>query len=195
MAEKVRLKIGSLSKAVLVTGQAYQDPKDALNEFVSNAADEYAQAERPGGRVRVVLRRKGRYPVIAFDDDGRGMSPDRLKEVARSLFASAKAGDERVLGDALVEAVHQAPEGLLAAGLLEERLLLQASARNLHHVSMVADTPPCSVGVFAVVSLPSSAAGRRQPRRTTSAVVRRCPSGTTAVRPGSVRPRRAAARR
>ena len=25
-------------KAVLVTGQAYQDPKDALNEFVSNAA-------------------------------------------------------------------------------------------------------------------------------------------------------------
>jgi len=98
-AEKVRLRIGNVAKAVLVTGQAYQDPKDALNEFVSNAADEYAEAERRGGRVRIVLRRKGRYPVIAIDDDGRGMSPDRLREVARSLFDSAKAGDPRTLGE------------------------------------------------------------------------------------------------
>lgn len=47
--EKARLRIGNLAKAVLVSGQAYQDPKDALNEFVSNAADEYAEA----GRFRV----------------------------------------------------------------------------------------------------------------------------------------------
>jgi hypothetical protein len=39
-AEKLRLLIGNLAKAVLITGQAYQDPKDALNEFVLNAADE-----------------------------------------------------------------------------------------------------------------------------------------------------------
>src|SRR6188472_2202865 len=31
--EMVRLRIGNLAKAVLVSGQAYQDPKDALNEF------------------------------------------------------------------------------------------------------------------------------------------------------------------
>ena len=97
--ERVRLRIGNLAKAVLVTGQAYQDPKDALNEFVSNAADEYAEAERRGGRIRVVLRRKGRYPVIAVDDVGRGMDADRLRQVARSLFESAKAGDDRTLGE------------------------------------------------------------------------------------------------
>ena len=57
-AEKLRLRIGNLAKAVLITGQSYQDPKDALNEFVSNAADEYAEAERRGERVRVVLRRR-----------------------------------------------------------------------------------------------------------------------------------------
>ena len=57
--ERVRLRIGSVAKAVLVTGQAYQDPKDALNEFVSNAADEYIEAGRADGRVRVVLRRPG----------------------------------------------------------------------------------------------------------------------------------------
>jgi len=98
-AEKVRLRIGNLAKAVLVSGQAYQDPKDALNEFVSNAADEYAEHDRRGERIRVVLRRKGRYPVIAVDDTGTGMSPDRLRQVARSLFESAKTGDDRTLGE------------------------------------------------------------------------------------------------
>lgn len=98
-AERVRLRIGNLAKAVLVSGQAYQDPKDALNEFVSNAADEYVEAGRRGERIRVLLRRKGRYPVIAVDDAGRGMSPERLREVARNLFESSKVGDDRTLGE------------------------------------------------------------------------------------------------
>ena len=97
--ERVRLRIGNLGKAVLVTGQAYQDPKDALNEFVSNAADEYAETGGRGGRVRILLRRKGKRPVIAIDDVGRGMSPDRLRQVARSLFESEKVGDDRTLGE------------------------------------------------------------------------------------------------
>lgn len=57
--ERLRLRIGNLAKAVLVSGQAYQDPKDALNEFVSNAADEYVEAARRGEPIRVMLRRKG----------------------------------------------------------------------------------------------------------------------------------------
>src|SRR5207302_9527907 len=77
-AEKVRLRIGNLAKAVLASGQAYQDAKDALNEFVSNAADEYAEAGRRGERITVVLRRKGRHPLLAVDDVGRGMSQERL---------------------------------------------------------------------------------------------------------------------
>ena len=95
----VRLRIGNLAKAVLVSGQAYQDPKDALNEFVSNAADEYAECGIAGERIRILLRRRGARAVIAVDDVGRGMSPDRLRQVARSLFESAKAGDERTLGE------------------------------------------------------------------------------------------------
>src|SRR5437870_13167512 len=98
-AEKVRLRIGNLAKAVLVTGQAYQDPKDALNEFVSNAADEYAVAGKRGQRIRVVLRRRGRHPVIAVDDIGRGMDAERLRQIARSLFESSKAADARTLGE------------------------------------------------------------------------------------------------
>ena len=111
--ERVRLRIGNLAKAVLVSGQAYQDPKDALNEFVSNAADEYAEADQRGERIRVVLRRKGKRPVIAIDDSGRGMDPDRLRAVARSLFESAKAGDDRTLGEKAI--------GLLAFQQLGQR--------------------------------------------------------------------------
>jgi hypothetical protein len=98
-AEKIRLRIGNLGKAVLITGQAYQDPKDALNEFVSNAADEYAEAGVRGGRIQVFLRRRGRYPVIVVDDFGRGMDGDRLRQLARNLFESTKANDPRTLGE------------------------------------------------------------------------------------------------
>lgn len=97
--EKVRLRIGNLGRAVLVTGQAYQDPKDALNEFVSNAADEYAEAGLRGETIRVVLHRRGRHPLIAVEDWGRGMNGERLRAVAQNLFRSAKATDPRTLGE------------------------------------------------------------------------------------------------
>jgi hypothetical protein len=120
--ERVRLRIGSVAKAVLVTGQAYQDPKDALNEFVSNAADEYIEAGRVDGRVRVVLRRRAQRPFIAVDDEGRGMTPDRLREVARSLFDSAKSGDDRILGEKAI--------GMLAFQQLGGRLDIVSRAEG-----------------------------------------------------------------
>lgn len=46
-----------------------------------------------------MLRRKGVRNVIAVDDSGRGMSPDRLREIARNLFESSKVGDDRTLGE------------------------------------------------------------------------------------------------
>lgn len=98
-AEVVRLRIGNLAKAVLVTGQSYQDPKDALNEFVSNAADEYAQMGLTGERIRILLRRQGRHPLIAISDDGRGLHPERLRQIAHNLFESTKVGDQRTLGE------------------------------------------------------------------------------------------------
>jgi anti-sigma regulatory factor (Ser/Thr protein kinase) len=97
--ETVRLRIANLGKAVLVSGQAYQEPKDALNEFVSNAADEYAETGRRGARITLHLRRRGRRPLVAVSDEGRGLSPGRLRQVARNLFESTKAGDDRTLGE------------------------------------------------------------------------------------------------
>lgn len=98
-AETLKLRIGNLSNAVLVSGQAYQDPKDALNEFVSNAADEYIEAERRGARITIHLRRQGRLPLVAVSDDGRGLTAEQLRQVARNLFDSRKARDDRTLGE------------------------------------------------------------------------------------------------
>ncbi|KAA0232449.1 MAG: hypothetical protein JJLCMIEE_01363 [Acidimicrobiales bacterium] len=120
--EKVRLRIGNLGQAVLVTGQAYQEPKDALNEFVSNAADEYALAGRRGERIRVLLRRRGRYPLVMVDDSGRGMGPERLRELARNLFQSSKAGDDTTIGEKAI--------GLLAFQQLGDRLEVVSRAEG-----------------------------------------------------------------
>ena len=122
MSEKVRLRIGSLAKAVLITGQAYQDPKDALNEFVSNAADEYLLIGSRGDLITVRLRRKGRYPQITINDIGRGMTPDRLRDVARNLFRSVKAGDDVTLGEKAI--------GLLAFQQLGERCEIVSRAEG-----------------------------------------------------------------
>lgn len=97
--ERIRLRIGNLAKAILVTGQTYQEPKDALNEFVSNAADEYAEAGMGGDRIRIFLNRKGKRPLVAVEDSGRGMDEARLRQVAKSLFESRKSGDSRTLGE------------------------------------------------------------------------------------------------
>ncbi len=123
-AEKVALRIRNVAKAVLVTGQAYQEPKDALNEFVSNAADEYAESDQRGGRIRVILRRRGKRPFVAIADDGRGMDAERLREVARSLFESGKVGDDRTLGEKAI--------GLLAFQQLGARCEVVSRASGSH---------------------------------------------------------------
>lgn len=120
--ETVKLRIGNLAKAVLITGQAYQNPKDALNEFVSNAADAYAEVGRRGERIRIVLRRKGARNVIAIEDFGPGMSPERLRDVARNLFESSKSSDPRTIGEKAI--------GLLAFQQLGSRCAVVSRAEG-----------------------------------------------------------------
>jgi anti-sigma regulatory factor (Ser/Thr protein kinase) len=101
-SRSVPLRIANLAKGLLYLGQVYADPRDALNEFVSNAADEYAQGGRRGGIIRIALRRASREPEIIVSDAGRGMTRQRLEEVAGSLCESEKARAqeaERIIGE------------------------------------------------------------------------------------------------
>ncbi len=87
----IPLRIANLGKGLRYLGQVYGDPRDALNEFVSNAADEYAQAGPTGRTIRITLRRAGRMPQIVVSDDGRGLTRARLEAVAGHLCESDKA--------------------------------------------------------------------------------------------------------
>lgn len=87
----IPLRIANLGKGLRYLGQVYGDPRDALNEFVSNAADEYAQAGPAGRTIRITLRRSGRMPQIVVSDDGRGLTRNRLEAVAGHLCESEKA--------------------------------------------------------------------------------------------------------
>jgi hypothetical protein len=59
----IPLRIANLGKGLRYPGQVYGDLRDALNEFVSNAADEYAQAGTPGRTIRITLPRGGEPPL------------------------------------------------------------------------------------------------------------------------------------
>ncbi|MCX5732719.1 MAG: ATP-binding protein [candidate division NC10 bacterium] len=98
----IPLRIANLGKGLRYLGQVYGDPRDALNEFVSNAADEYGQTGPPGRTIRITLRRSGHRPRIVVSDDGRGLTRSRLEAVAGHLCESEKAalqGGDQIVGE------------------------------------------------------------------------------------------------
>jgi anti-sigma regulatory factor (Ser/Thr protein kinase) len=88
-----RLRIGDLDKAIYHLGNVYDDPRDALAEFVTNAID--ADAEH----VIIRLNRRARVATIEVQDDGSGMTSQELDRVANHLCDSVKADDERTVGE------------------------------------------------------------------------------------------------
>ena len=70
--ERVRLRVGDLRQG-RAGHRSGAGPEDVRMSCV-NAADDYAEAGIVGGRIRVLLRRKGVRAVIAIDDAGRGMT-------------------------------------------------------------------------------------------------------------------------
>jgi hypothetical protein len=93
IVETGRLEIKDLDKALYHLGNVYEDPRDALAEFVTNGIDAGAQ------RIVIHLHRRGATGRIEVDDDGSGMTAADLGRVARSICDSVKALDERTVGE------------------------------------------------------------------------------------------------
>ena len=91
--EKGKLQIGDLDKAIFHLGNVYDDPRDALAEFVTNGLDAGA------AHVLIRLHRRGAFGRIEIEDDGLGMSQGELSRVATSLCDSIKAQDDRSVGE------------------------------------------------------------------------------------------------
>lgn len=97
--EEIRLRIGNLAKAVLITGQACQGSQGCPQRVRLQRRRRVCEAGRQGERITVFFRRQGRHPLLALYDSGRGMDADRLRQLARSLFDSSQAGDGRTFGE------------------------------------------------------------------------------------------------
>jgi hypothetical protein len=91
--ESGELEIGDVGKAIFHLGNVYEDPRDALAEFVTNSID------ARGKHIFVRLHRRGSSGSIEIEDDGDGMSRIDLRRVASSLCDSIKADDERTVGE------------------------------------------------------------------------------------------------
>jgi len=98
-AYKIRGKFPDQERVYQLLGQLYKDPRDAINEFVSNSADEYILANIAHGVIRIRLVRSGRSPYVVVSDHGRGMSTTKLEQIAKSLAVSDKALDARTIGE------------------------------------------------------------------------------------------------
>ncbi|HLC27082.1 MAG TPA: ATP-binding protein, partial [bacterium] len=139
----VPLKIRNLSKNLLYLGQVYADPRDALNEFVSNAADEYMQSERQGEVIRIYRNRKGDRPWLQVSDRGRGMSRRQLERVATSLCESEKANIREI-----PEVIGEKGIGILGFASIAERCDLVSRAEGNEEsycMSLVKGKESCTI--------------------------------------------------
>jgi hypothetical protein len=91
--ETGKLEIGDVTKAIFHLGNVYEDPRDALAEFITNSIDARAT------QIVVQLHRRGAKGSIEITDDGDGMTASDLSRIARSLCDSIKADDERTVGE------------------------------------------------------------------------------------------------
>jgi sensor histidine kinase regulating citrate/malate metabolism len=74
-------------------GEVYHDPRDALAEFVTNAADANAS------KIQVFLKRHAKEPCIQISDNGGGMAHDDLKYVTENIGKSLKRFDPKTAGE------------------------------------------------------------------------------------------------
>jgi len=93
MTEEVMLDIGDLDNVIALLGAVYNDPRDALAEFVSNASDAKAQ------HIIIYLQRGKGDSVLRIFDDGHGMTEDELRFVARNIGNSVKRYDPATVGE------------------------------------------------------------------------------------------------
>ncbi|MBI3014251.1 MAG: ATP-binding protein, partial [Candidatus Tectomicrobia bacterium] len=141
--QEIPLRIRNLSKNLLYLGQVYADPRDALNEFVSNAADEYVQAGRQGAVIQIYLGRKGDRPWPRVSDRGRGMSRPQLERVATSLCESEKANFREV-----PEVIGEKGIGILGFASIAEQCDLVSRAEGsdeTHCMSLMKGRESCTI--------------------------------------------------
>ena len=124
---KVKLHTGPGVFEVLAN--VCRSPQEALKQFVENAADAIEQAKTDEGYIRLMLRhepagngqKEGSLQSIVIQDNGVGMTPEKMKQVLHRIGASEKI-NLALRGEQGI--------GILAFALIAQELHLSSTA---HH--------------------------------------------------------------
>lgn len=93
MKEELMLSIGDEENVIRILGDVYNDPRDALAEFITNAIEAKAT------KIYVFLHKRAREPYIQVSDNGEGMTKDMLKHIAKNIGNSLKRYDPNTPGE------------------------------------------------------------------------------------------------
>lgn len=93
MKEELMLSIGDEENVIRILGDVYNDPRDALAEFITNAIEAKAT------KIHVFLYKRAREPYIQVSDNGEGMTKDELKRAAKNIGNSLKRYDPKTPGE------------------------------------------------------------------------------------------------
>jgi len=93
MKEELMLSIGDEENVIRILGDVYNDPRDALAEFITNAIEANAT------KIYVFLHKRAKEPHIQISDNGDGMTKDILKYVAENIGKSLKRYDPKSAGE------------------------------------------------------------------------------------------------
>jgi len=93
MKDEVLLSIGDEENVIRILGDVYNDPRDALAEFITNAI------EANTTKIYVFLYKRAKEPYIRVSDNGNGMTKDMLKYIAKNIGNSLKRYDPKSAGE------------------------------------------------------------------------------------------------
>ena len=88
-----KIEIGDLDNVLKLLGEVYDDPRDALAEFITNSIDAKAT------NIRVEINKKSGNPYVCISDNGFGMDEKELERVATNIGLSIKKFDPETVGE------------------------------------------------------------------------------------------------
>jgi len=78
------IEIGDIPNVLKLLGEVYEDPRDALAEFITNSIDAKAT------KVIVEINKNKKNPYVLISDNGIGMTEKDLERIAKNIGFSIK---------------------------------------------------------------------------------------------------------
>jgi len=87
------IEIGDIPNILKLLGEVYDDPRDALAEFITNSIDAKAT------KIMIEINKNKKNPYVLISDNGIGMTENDLERIAKNIGLSIKRGMNDTVGE------------------------------------------------------------------------------------------------